>query len=213
MIEEIVLIGGGGHCQSCIDVIESAEHFRIAGIVDSRQSVGAKVLGYPIIGSDDDLTALSRSYQYFCITVGQTKSPAVREAIAGRLSGSPAQFPVIISPTAHVSKRATLGPGCVVMHHALVNTNAQIGAHCILNSGCIIEHGVQIGDFSHVSTGASVNGDAKVGRACFVGSNATIREGLRLTDGIVLGAGAVALSDGPDPGTYVGVPARRVNHV
>ena len=34
MKEEIILIGGGGHCKSCIDVIEQEGKYQIAGIVD-----------------------------------------------------------------------------------------------------------------------------------------------------------------------------------
>ena len=30
----LLLIGGGGHCRSCIDVIESAEGSEIVGVVD-----------------------------------------------------------------------------------------------------------------------------------------------------------------------------------
>ena len=34
MKEKIILIGGGGHCRACIDVIEQEGRFTIAGIVD-----------------------------------------------------------------------------------------------------------------------------------------------------------------------------------
>ena len=35
MKKNIILIGGGGHCKSCIDVIEAEDKFEIAGIVDN----------------------------------------------------------------------------------------------------------------------------------------------------------------------------------
>ena len=31
---EIILVGGGGHCKSCIDVIEAEGRFIIKGIID-----------------------------------------------------------------------------------------------------------------------------------------------------------------------------------
>ena len=31
---EIILVGGGGHCKSCIDVIEAESRFTIKGIID-----------------------------------------------------------------------------------------------------------------------------------------------------------------------------------
>ena len=43
MKEKIILIGGG-HCKSCIDVIEQAGTFQIAGIVDVPGKLHQKIL-------------------------------------------------------------------------------------------------------------------------------------------------------------------------
>ena len=71
-MKKIILIGGGGHCKSVIDVIEQEGKFKIKGIVDKPKLIGSKVLGYPVIGSDLDLSHLARKYKYALITVGQT---------------------------------------------------------------------------------------------------------------------------------------------
>ena len=55
---KIILIGGGGHCKSCIEVIESKGDFVIAGIIDVKEKIGTSLLGYPVIGCDDDLVEL-----------------------------------------------------------------------------------------------------------------------------------------------------------
>ena len=44
-MNDIILIGGGGHCKSVIDVIEQEGKFKIAGIVDKPDLLGSKVLG------------------------------------------------------------------------------------------------------------------------------------------------------------------------
>ena len=74
MKKELILIGGGGHCKSCIDVIEHENKYRIAGIVDVPEKLHQTVLGYKIIASDDDFPALVKEYSNFLITVGQIKS-------------------------------------------------------------------------------------------------------------------------------------------
>ena len=38
-MKEIILIGGGGHCKSVIDVIESEGQFEIVGIVDKPDGI------------------------------------------------------------------------------------------------------------------------------------------------------------------------------
>ena len=49
-MKEIILISGGGHCKSVIDVIERQNLYKIAGIVDKKELIGSKVLDYEIIG-------------------------------------------------------------------------------------------------------------------------------------------------------------------
>ncbi len=39
---KIILIGGGGHCKSCIDVIEQEGRFQITGIVDVPEKMHQK---------------------------------------------------------------------------------------------------------------------------------------------------------------------------
>ncbi len=60
-MKEIILIGGGGHCKSVIDVIEQESQFVIVGIVDKSKLIGTDVLGYPVIGSDSDLESLAKN--------------------------------------------------------------------------------------------------------------------------------------------------------
>ena len=74
MKEEIVLIGGGGHCKVCIDVIETEDKFKIAGIVDVKEKLHHKVLGYEIMACDEDLPRLVKEYKNFLITIGQIRS-------------------------------------------------------------------------------------------------------------------------------------------
>jgi hypothetical protein len=57
-MNKILLIGGDGHCKSCIDVIEQEGRWKIGGIIDVKDKVGTKDCGYEIIGTDDDLPAL-----------------------------------------------------------------------------------------------------------------------------------------------------------
>ena len=56
MREKIVLIGGGGHCKSVIDVVEQENKYEIIGIIDTKENIGKRVLGYQVIGCDDDLS-------------------------------------------------------------------------------------------------------------------------------------------------------------
>ena len=159
---EIVLIGGGGHCRSCIDVIESAREFKIAGIVE-QPGKNKSILGYPVLGCDGDLEKLKTRYEYALITIGQMGSSMLRQKIFHQLKKLGFALPAVVSSLAHVSIHASLGEGTIVMHQALVNAGARIGRNCILNTKCLVEHDAIIGDHTHISTGAVLNGE--IGRA------------------------------------------------
>ena len=179
----IVLLGAGGHCQSCIDVIEREGRFTIAGIIDRDTSLrGKAILGYSVIGTDADLPDVRRTHAHALITVGQIRSTAARVALYDRLKGLGFTLPCIVAPTACVSRHAQLGEDTIVMHHVAVNAGAHVGVNCILNTKALIEHNACVGDHSHVSTAAVVNGSARIGRRTFIGSNATVVHGVDLPD-------------------------------
>ena len=58
-MKKIVLVGGGGHCRSCVDVIEQQAEFEIVGVVDSMLPRDVEVMGYPVLGDDDMLSCFS----------------------------------------------------------------------------------------------------------------------------------------------------------
>jgi sugar O-acyltransferase (sialic acid O-acetyltransferase NeuD family) len=174
--EKIILIGGGGHCKSCIDVIEQENKFQIAGIVDLKEKIGTKILGYEIIASDEDITKLVKDYSYYFITVGHIKSVDLRFNLYNAVSKFHVKFPVILSPLAYVSEHAKINEGTIIMHYAFVNASAIIGCNCIINTRAIIEHDVVIGDFCHISTGAIVNGGVTIGERTFFGSGAVSKQ-------------------------------------
>jgi len=182
--KQILLIGGGGHCRSAIDVIEQENIYEIIGIVDKKERLGELVFGYKIIATDDELDALFSKYKYACVTIGQIQSSSVRVNLFEKLKKIGYTLPTIISPLAYVSKHATLGEGTIIMHQALINSNAKIGRNCIINTKSLIEHDATIEDNVHISTSAVVNGGTLVKEHSFVGSNAVLKEYIKV-DGFV----------------------------
>ncbi len=190
MKPKIILVGGGGHCISCIDVIEQEGKFQIAGIVDANK-IGDKVLGYPVLGGDDDLPGLRKTFEYALITIGQIKTPATRMKLYERLTLFGFNLPSIISPRAYVSKYSVIGDGSIIMHDALINAQAEIGNNCIINTKALIEHDSRIGSHCHISTGAIINGGVTVGHGAFVGSNAVVRESVQINENFFVRSGGL----------------------
>jgi sugar O-acyltransferase (sialic acid O-acetyltransferase NeuD family) len=191
MKPKLLLVGGGGHCKACIDVIESAGEFEILGIIDTQQNVGEKVLGYEIIGTDEELEFLAFRVPNALIAVGQIGSGEKREEIAKKLLRAGFKLPAIISPFAYVSKHATIGAGSIIMHHAVVNAGVTVGGNCIVNTKALIEHDTVVGDFCHIATAAVLNGGCRVADGSFVGSNAVVKECSNLPRNTFVKAGSL----------------------
>jgi len=197
-LNPLILLGGGGHCHACIDVIESEQKHRIAGIVLPTRGDHANVMGYPVIGADEDLPTLLAKTPNAILAVGQIESAAVRVTLFELLKSHGAHLPIIQSPSSYCSKHSVIGEGTILMHGSLVNAGAQVGANCIINSQTLIEHDVEIADHCHISTGAKVNGSVRIGKGTFVGSGSIVKEGVKIGAGVVIGAGQLILKDVPD---------------
>lgn len=192
-MKPLVLIGGGGHCKACIDVIEQTEQFNIVGILDKPELLGEKVLGYNIIGSDDLIESLVQENNEFLITVGQIRTPQFRQELFNNLLKYKGRLAVVISPRAYVSKHAMVGAGSIIMHDALINAEVKIGQNCIINSKALIEHDVTIEDHCHISTAAVINGGVTVKPGSFVGSNAVTKESCTTPSNAFIKAGSLFL--------------------
>lgn len=214
MKEKLLLVGGGGHCKSCIDVILEEGRFDIAGIVESSgfpdSERDKKILGYPIIGTDDDLPELVKIYPEFLITIGQISGAAARIGLFDRITELGGHFPVIVSPYAHVSRSAVVSSGTIVMHHAVINAEARVGKNCIINTGALVEHESVTGDHCHISTYAILNGRCTVGSRTFIGSHTVLANDVAIAHDSLVSAGSVVLKTLTESGTYIGNPLKRI---
>lgn len=120
-------------------------------------------------------------------------------------------FPSVVLNVLFVN--VVVGDGSIICPSALLTTDIVLGQFVIVNIGATIGHDCQIGDFVTISPGAHISGNVKIGNLCYIGSGAVIRERITICDGVTVGAGAVVVKDIVEPGTYVGVPAKKQTHL
>jgi sugar O-acyltransferase (sialic acid O-acetyltransferase NeuD family) len=198
----IVLLGAGGHCKSCIDLVESTECYSILGIIDKTLPANSDFLGYRILGDDDCLLEFRNHAEFALVATGQIRSPLIRIRLYELLTNAGFQTPALISPFAYVSKHAKVMDGSTVHHGAIINAYAYIGHNSIINSQALIEHDTCIGPHCHISTGAKLNGNVSVDSGTFIGSGAIIGNDVQIGPNCVISAGSVVLRDLP-PSTWV----------
>lgn len=202
----LLLIGAGGHALACIEAVESDGRFAVAGLVGAPEQVGQVMLGHPVVGADADLPALRERFSRALVTVGQIRSPALRQRLFDLALSLGYELPAILAASARVSRHAEVGAGSVVMHGGAINAGARVGRNAIVNTAAVIEHGATISDHCHISTGALINGDVQVGEGSFIGSGTVIKEGVRIGRGCVVGMGLAVRHDLPDHTRFTGTP-------
>jgi sugar O-acyltransferase (sialic acid O-acetyltransferase NeuD family) len=185
-MKPIILMGGGGHCKSCIDVIESEKKYKIVGILEKKKK--NFLLNYKIF-SESYLNKREIRNKYAFVTVGQIKNYKIRVELFNKINKLGFKIPVIVSPLAYVSKHAVIGKGTIIMHGAIVNAGAVIGNNCIINTNSLIEHDVMIGDHAHISTEATINGGVVIKDKVFVGSRVIIKNNITIGESSIIGAG------------------------
>ena len=209
-MEDIILMGAGGHCKVIIDIIKGNNTYNIVGILDP-QSKGLSILDIPIIGDDNLLLDLRRkgvSNAFICIGAMGSTSYSVRNELLDKLRRIGFKLPKLIHRNAVVSDFSSIGDGTCVMAGVIVNAGAMIGENCIINTGVIIEHDCIIANNTHISPGTSIAGGVKIGNNGHVGIGSSIIQGINIGNNVVIGAGAAVISDISDDSVAVGVPAK-----
>ncbi|MDE5758312.1 MAG: hypothetical protein K2H85_06830, partial [Allobaculum sp.] len=124
-MKPIVLVGGGGHCKSVIEAIES-EGREIKGILDLPKYFGDECLGYRVIGTDADIPLYVDDCE-FIVTLGFITDPEHRIQLHRLVEDAGGKFATVVASSATVSRHASLGEGTVVLHNANVNAGACVG--------------------------------------------------------------------------------------
>lgn len=199
----LVIFGAGGHGRVVADAALAMGCWSriVATDRDPRRCSGELLPGVPLLAPAEALAVGAEVH----IAIGAADARAVESAALASHA-----LVAVLHPRAAVSPHAVLGAGCFVAAQAVVAPSAQLGACVIVNHGAVVDHDVRIGDYTHIAPQAALGGGAHVGRGVLVGAGALVLPGLRLADGVVVGAGAVVRESILEPGTYAGVPARRV---
>jgi UDP-perosamine 4-acetyltransferase len=208
-MDKIVVLSGGGQAKVIISILKKNGEYEVAGYVD-RVDKG-DVLGASYLGDDDILERLLEKdgVRNAAIGYGQLKDASIKRKIVSRAIEAGFRFPPVISKGAIVNEDVVVSEGTVVIDGVVINSGSRIGKFCLINTKCSVGHDCIIGDFTHVAPGATLTGEVELGSGVLVGAGATVIQCRRIADRVVIGAGAVVLSDITEPGTYVGVPARK----
>ncbi len=195
----LIIYGGGGHAKSLIDLIQSLETWKIAGIVDDRLDPGSLILGIPVLGGGEILPSLrARGIRYAVNAVGGIGDINPRLEVFAKLRNAGFSFPTVCHPRGFIEPSAKVGDGCQVLFGSYVGSDVRLGFGCLLNSGVILSHDCLLGDYVNISPGSTLAGSVTIGEKSMVGMGVTINLGLTIGAGVSIGNSAVIKADVPE---------------
>lgn len=201
-MNELYVIGAGGHGNVAADIARKTGYDSIMFLDDKEGLLACN--GCPVIGKTSLISNISND---FFVALGNSEE---RRKYFGILKSLGKNIVTLIHPSAVIGDNVSIGEGTIVTAGAVVNPGASIGKGCIVNTCSSVDHDCSVGDFCHVSVGAHLAGTINLGNNVFVGPGVTVVSNVTICDDAVIGAGAAVISDITEPGTYVGVPARKV---
>ena len=211
-MKKLVIVGAGDFGREVSWVAERINAqtpvWELLGFVDDGAAVqGRTVDGYPVLGPVSWLEAVTDELYVVC-SIGTGR---VRKQVMERVLANPHLRPaVLIDPAAIVGRNAQVGPGCVVCAGTVLAISSRLEAHTIVNLNCTVGHDTVLEPYCTVHPGSNLSGRVHVGACTDIGTGTKIIQGLAVCPGCTLGAGTVVVRDITDPGTYAGVPARRI---
>lgn len=202
---KIIVIGCGGHARSVVNSIIKKGYHEDILIIDKYAIIGEEILGQKVMSNYE-----SQSHDisvFFIVAVGDNSSRKEKYYDAVNMEWIPM---TVVAQTAQIGINAKLGRGDYIAENSYVGPEACIGDNTIINTGSIIEHETKVGNNCHVAPNVTVCGRCNIGDNCFLGASSIVIDKISICKDVKLGAGAVVTHDITEPGTYVGVPARKV---
>lgn len=195
----LLILGAGSMAVEVLDIAEATGAFDILGFAVDRPGAPAELEGRPVYTFPELPSGVA------CVAgIVSNQRHAFIEAVAAL--GHP--FVSVIHPSAQLSRRATIHPGCVIHPGVIIASNTIIGPHCLVNRGALIGHDNRLEPFTTVGPGANLAGALTVGPGAYLGVGCVVRDHLTIGRGAVVAAGAVVIKS-VEPHTLVGgVPAQ-----
>lgn len=206
MKEKLLIIGASGHGRVIADIALKMKKWKSISFLDDNEGVKTS-MGIEIIDKSASISKYIDDYDFF-VGIGNN---VIREKIQRQLEAEEASIPVLIHPSAIIGEQVYLEAGTVVMAGAVINCCTKVGKGCIINTASTVDHDNVIEDYVHISPGAHLAGTVRVGSGTWLAIGSIVINNINITSECKIGAGAVVIRDITEAGTYVGIPAKKMD--
>lgn len=211
MRKSICIVGTGGFAREVLVLIDALGRYQeVEAFLEpdhiwernwkDREIMGKKVL--PLSFADQ---------QKHMITIGIGNNETRKKTVTQLPTNI--EYISLIHPNAEISRWVELELGAIVTAGCVLTCNIRIGGFSQLNLNTTIGHDCVIDDFFTTAPGVNISGNCTIGRDVYFGGGSSTRQGISICDNVIIGMGAVVVKDITEPGTYIGIPAKKLSTV
>ena len=201
-MESMIIIGTGGFAIELAGLLKSIG-IELTGFVGPKST---KRLPGNWLGEDDILERLD-SNSKILIAVG---NPNIRSELADKIKLQKLQQQTFIYPDSYISPEASIATGTIIYPNVTIHSGVVLEENVLINSNVTVGHETKIGKITNIGPGASIGGCCDIGDEVFIGIGVSTIENIKITDQVIIGAGATVIDNIKSAGTYVGVPAKKI---
>lgn len=208
---DLVVVGAGGFGRETVEAARAMNavgaSWRLLGYLDDDAALSGQCPeDVPVLGGREELKHLPNASVVVC--TGRPDDYLSRPRIVESFGIPAERYATIVHPTAAVAPSSRIGPGSVLLAHAVLTAAVRIGSHVAVMPHVTFTHDDVVEDFATLATGVSLGGGVRIGQCAYVGAGALVRENRDVGPCALVGMGSVVITDVPACEVWAGVPAR-----
>ena len=211
-MNDLVIIGAGDTGRELVDLVQRINyvncHWNMIGFVDDNAALQGKIIeGYPVLGNIEWLNNANKEVFAICsISNGQIKKKMVEKIVNDNV-----KWATLVDPNVQFFKESSCGEGSILYSGTVLAIHATIGRHVYLSLNCTVGHDSVIGDYCCAFPGVNISGKVDADECVDFGTGTKVIQGKHICKNVTFGAGSVVVKDIEEPGTYVGVPVKKIH--
>jgi len=151
MKKRLLILGAGGHGRVVREAAEAMDCFTEIIFLDDCSDFGK--------GKLNDFVNYDNSVYSVNVAIGNNK---VRGDLVDKVRNCGFDLPVIIHPTAYVSKSSFIDSGTYIGPLSVLNTNSKVGLGCIIGANSVVDHDSTLCNYVQVNSRRVVKAGSEI---------------------------------------------------